>query len=57
MHYLGGAISLGRSAELLELPALVLQMRFARLDIPVHHGPETLEEARADVAAASVTRI
>lgn len=53
MHYLGGSISLGRAAELLELPALVLQMRFARLDIPVRHGPETLEEARADVAAAA----
>jgi predicted HTH domain antitoxin len=53
MHYLGGAISLGLAAELLELPALVLQMRFARLDIPVQYGPETLEEARADVAAAA----
>lgn len=37
-YYLAGAISLGRAAELLELPALDLQTRFQRLDVPLKLG-------------------
>ena len=51
-HYLSGAISLAHTAELLELPALNLQTRFIRLDVPVHLGAEDEEDARAEVDAA-----
>ena len=50
-HYLGGAISLGRVAELLKLPWVDLRMRMARLDIPLRVGPETIEELRAEIEA------
>ncbi len=50
-HYLGGAISLGRAAELLKLPWVDLRMRMARLDLPLHVGPETIEELRAEIEA------
>ncbi len=50
-HYLTQAISLGRAAELLETPWVDLRLRFARLDVPVHIGTETLEEAEAEVEA------
>jgi predicted HTH domain antitoxin len=50
-HYLGGAISLGRAAELLKLPWVDLRMRMARLDIPLRVGPETIEELRAEIEA------
>jgi len=51
-HYLGGAISLGRAAELLALPALDLQMRFRRLDVPLNLGASDEETAidEADTA-------
>ena len=52
-HYLGGAISLGRAAELLGLSWLDLRTRFLRLDVPVRTWPEDLDKARADVEAAS----
>ena len=52
-YYLGGAISLGRAAELLGLPWLDLRTRFLRLDVPVRVSPEDLDKARADVEAAS----
>jgi hypothetical protein len=52
-HYLGGAISLGRAAELLGLPWLDLRTRFLRLDVPVRVSPEGLDEPRAGVKAAS----
>lgn len=52
-HYLGGAISLGRAAELLELPWLDLRTRFLRLDVPVRASPVSLDEARVDAEAAS----
>jgi predicted HTH domain antitoxin len=50
-HYLGGAISLGRAAELLKLPWVDLRMRIARLDIPLRVAPETIEELRAEIEA------
>lgn len=51
-HYLAGAISLGRSAELLELPWLDLRTRFQRLDVPLRVSPSDLQEARLDVEVA-----
>ncbi len=51
-HYLAGAISLGRTAELLNLPWLDLRTRFLRLDVPVRTAPADLAEARADVEVA-----
>ena len=51
-HYLAGAISLGRAAELLELPWLDLRSRFLRLDVPLRTAPADLAEARLDVEVA-----
>jgi predicted HTH domain antitoxin len=51
-HYLAGAISLGRAAELLELPWLDLRTRFRRLDVPLRTAPTDLHEARLDVEVA-----
>ncbi len=51
-HYLAGAISLARMAELLGLPMADLQMRFVRLDVPLRLGPQTVEEARLEVENA-----
>jgi len=52
-HYLAGAVSLGRAAELLDLPWLDLRTRFLRLDVPLRTAPANLDEARADVEAAA----
>jgi len=51
-HYLAGAISLGRAAELLGLSWLDLRTRFLRLDVPLRAAPADLDEARADAEAA-----
>jgi len=51
-HYLAGAISLGRAAELLDLPWLDLRTRFLRLDVPLRTAPADLAEAREDVKVA-----
>ena len=51
-HYLAGAISLARAAELLELPWLDLRTRCLQLDVPLRPAPADLGEARADVASA-----
>ncbi|MGD9144435.1 MAG: UPF0175 family protein [Anaerolineae bacterium] len=51
-HYLAGAISLGRAAELLELPWVDLRTRFQRLDVPLRAAPSDLQEARLDVEVA-----
>ena len=48
-HYLSSGISLGRTAELLDLPWLDLRTRFLRLDVPLRAAPADLAEARADV--------
>jgi hypothetical protein len=50
--YLVGAISLGRAADLLNLPWLDLRSRFLRLDVPLRTAPVDLAEARADVETA-----
>ncbi|MBK7920471.1 MAG: hypothetical protein IPJ94_30325 [Chloroflexi bacterium] len=49
-YYLAEAISLGRAAELLQLPRLDLQMRCVRLEIPLRTGPTTPEEVATDLA-------
>lgn len=49
-HYLSETISLGKVAELLELPWLDLRTRLVRLDVPLRIGPANLDEARQDVA-------
>ena len=51
-HYLAGAISLGRAAELLGLPGLYLQLRLQRLDVPLNLGPKNNQEARSEVDTA-----
>jgi len=51
-HYLAGAISLGRAAELLELPWLDLRTRFQRLDVPLRVAPIDVDEAKLDVGEA-----
>ena len=51
-HYLAGAISLSRAAELLGLTWLDLRTRCLRLDVPLHTAPATLDEARADADLA-----
>lgn len=52
-HYLAEAISLGRAAELLDIPRFDLQLRCARLDIPLRQGPTTLEELAHDIENAA----
>jgi len=52
LAYLDGHISLGRAADLLALSRHELDLHFQRLDVPRRIGPETLEEAQAEVAAA-----
>ena len=49
--YLDGEISLSKAAELLSMHPLALRERFIAQSIPLRLGPETLEEARAEVAA------
>lgn len=51
-HYLAGAISLGRAAELLDFSWLDLRTRFLRLDVPLRTAPVDLAEAQADVEVA-----
>ena len=51
-HYLAGAISLGRAAELLELPWLDLRTRFQRLDVPLRVAPIDVDEAKLGVEEA-----
>jgi predicted HTH domain antitoxin len=51
-HYLAGAISLGRAAELLELPWLDLRTRLLRLDVPLRTAPADLSEAETDLEVA-----
>ena len=50
-HYLDQVISLGRAAELLDLAWVDLRFRFNRLDVPLYLGPETMEEAQAEIDA------
>lgn len=48
-HYLAGAISLERAADLLELPWLDLRTRFLRLDVPLRTTSTDQEEAKEDL--------
>jgi predicted HTH domain antitoxin len=47
--YLDGHINLGRAARLLNLPIDDLRERFLRLGVPLRLGPETMEEAQAEI--------
>ena len=49
--YLDGEINLGKAAELLGMHRLALQEKFVEQSIPVRLGPDTIEEARAELAA------
>lgn len=48
-HYMAGAISLGRTAELLGLSWLDLRTRCLRLDVPLRTAPADLGQASTDV--------
>ncbi len=52
-HYLAEAISTGRAAELLGIPWIDLRERFRRLDVPIHLGPPSIEEARQELNTLS----
>lgn len=56
-YYLAGAISLGRAAELLDLPGFDLRTRFVRLDVPLRLGPATVDEALAEVETLRQIRL
>ena len=47
--YLDGEINLGKAAELLKMHRLELQQKFIQKGIPLRLGPETVEEAKAEV--------
>lgn len=55
--YLEGYLSLGRVAELLELPWVEVRSRFNHLGFPGLSGPETMEELRQDVQNAEAFSI
>jgi predicted HTH domain antitoxin len=50
--YLADNISLGKTAELLNLSRFELQERFRRLGVPLRIGPSTLDEAWSEIQAA-----
>ena len=50
--YLEGQINTGRAAELLGLLSFELDQRFQRLGIPRRIGPESMEEAQAEIRSA-----
>ncbi len=54
-HYLSEHVSLARAAELLEMSAVDLRLRCARLDVSLRLGPANLEEARMEIEAALAT--
>ncbi len=49
--YLDQEINLGKAAELLGMYRLELQERFIDQGIPLRIGPDTVEEAKAEMAA------
>lgn len=51
--YLAETISLGRAAELLDLPVIDLRFRFARLELPLRLGAATHDELTQEVEQAS----
>ena len=52
--YLDGEVNLGKAAELLGLHRLELQSRFREQGIPIRVGPDTKDEAKAEVEAWAV---
>jgi predicted HTH domain antitoxin len=52
-HYLAGAISLGRAAELLNLPWLDFRSRCLYLDIPIRVAPANADELANDLENAA----
>jgi prevent-host-death family protein len=52
-HYLAGAISLGRAAELLNLPWGDLRARLSRLGLPILLGAENIDELQAELDAVA----
>ncbi len=48
-HYLSESISIGRAAELFNLPWVDLRMRLARLDVPLYLGPRDIEELKTEI--------
>ncbi len=54
-HYLAGAISLSRAAEVLETSWTELSDRFSRLGIPLRTAPVDIEDAKQDVLVAVST--
>jgi len=55
--YLNERISIGRAAELLNIPLLDLRSRFQKLDIPLRWGAQTVEEARREAAVAAALSV
>jgi prevent-host-death family protein len=55
--YMDGHVNLGRAAKLLGLSRYELDERFQRLDVPRRIGPETIEEAQAEVDVARALRL
>ena len=47
--YMAGEVSLGRAAELLNLSRFELLERLNRLGVPLHLGPQSAEEAKAEL--------
>ena len=47
--YLDEQINLGKAAELLEMHPIQLQRQFLEKGIPLRIGPQTIEEAKAEV--------
>jgi predicted HTH domain antitoxin len=50
--YLDERINLGKAAELLQLSRFELEESFQRLGIPLRRGARSIEDARAEIAAA-----
>jgi len=48
-HYLAGAISTGRTAELLSFSWVDLRECSHRLGVPIHLGSDSMEEARQEM--------
>ncbi|MCK4388606.1 MAG: UPF0175 family protein [Desulfobacterales bacterium] len=55
--YLDEEINLSKAAELLGMHRLELQERFIAQGIPLRIGPDTVEEARAEMAAIEAWNI
>jgi prevent-host-death family protein len=56
-HYLSGAISVARVAELLDLSPFELRNRFQRLDVPLRMAPGDVAEAKDDFEAAKAAAL